>query len=121
VGDIVAVGAGEAATFALLLARFAGSVTHPVASRQAAMKSADPKYCFILCTLPLVSYAGLLGNACAVQPNPCAFCFSSRLCAKQLALISNPPSLWTISERCSGDFRSDSGLESLRFYFRSSG
>jgi len=59
-GEIIGVAVGKAATFALLLARFVGSVTHPVASMQAAMKSADAKYRFIPGTLLFPFLGGLI-------------------------------------------------------------
>jgi len=67
-GDTVAVGLGVNVTIALLFARFVGSATHAVTSRQAAIRRTDPKYCFIPGTLPVVGYAALLGNVCAARP-----------------------------------------------------
>jgi hypothetical protein len=83
VGDIVAAGVGNEATFALLLARFVGSATHPVASMQAAMNSSAPKYFRILVLSYLFSESGLFGNVRAARPIPFAslgFCL--RLCVK---------------------------------------
>jgi hypothetical protein len=55
VADIVAIAVGKGETFALLLARFVGSTTHPITSRQFAMKSVGARYRFILFTPLLTS------------------------------------------------------------------
>ena len=62
VGDTVGVDVGEMATFALLFALLLAT-THPAASMQTAMKTADPKYCFIFCTFLLIAQPN--GKVCA--------------------------------------------------------
>jgi len=82
VGDTVGVAVGKAATFALLLVRFVGSATHPVAIMPANTRSADPKYRFILCILlsikqfhfamgvPWMKFSLRLGFFSATLPKP---------------------------------------------------
>jgi len=62
VGDVVTVALGDEAIFALLLVRFVGSATQPIASMQPAKTSADPKYGFILCFLPSFFLRALFGK-----------------------------------------------------------
>jgi hypothetical protein len=83
VGDIVTVGLGDEAIFALLFVRFVGSATQPIASMQPAKTRADPKYGFILCFLPFVFLRALFGKVCAAAPPTlCVFRSSLRLRAK---------------------------------------
>jgi hypothetical protein len=81
VGDIVAVGVVTGATFALLLARLVGSVTHPVVNRKAATTRVNPKYRFILCTPLFVLLDGFIGQGVCRRTRFFApFGFSLRLC-----------------------------------------